>query len=53
MCRLVIDVPEGKVHGNTGCNILNGSLETDMEAANSISFRLDCDNTHGMPAGKQ
>lgn len=36
--QLVIDVPEGKVHGNTGCNILNGSLETDMEAANSISF---------------
>ncbi len=36
--QLVIDVPEGKVHGNTGCNILNGAFETDMEAANSISF---------------
>lgn len=36
--QLVIDVPEGKVHGNTGCNILNGKLETDMDAANSISF---------------
>lgn len=37
--KLVIDVDEGKVHGNTGCNILNGSLETDMDAANSISFQ--------------
>lgn len=36
--KLVIDVDEGKVHGNTGCNILNGSFETDMDAANSISF---------------
>lgn len=36
--EFVIDVNEGKIHGNTGCNILNGSLEIDMEAANSISF---------------
>lgn len=37
--KLVIDVDEGKLHGNTGCNVLNGSLETDMETANSISFQ--------------
>lgn len=37
--QLVIDVDEGKVHGNTGCNILNGSFETDMEMPNSISFQ--------------
>ena len=37
--KMVIDVEEGKVHGNTGCNIFNGSLETDMDAANSISFQ--------------
>lgn len=37
--RLVIDVDEGRVHGDTGCNVLNGILETDMEAANSISFQ--------------
>lgn len=37
--KLVIDVDEGKLHGNTGCNIINGTLETDMEAANSISFQ--------------
>lgn len=36
--QLVIDVEEGKLHGQTGCNILNGSFETDMNAANSISF---------------
>lgn len=37
--KLVIDVDEGKLHGNTGCNIINGSLETDMDTANSISFQ--------------
>lgn len=36
--KLALDVDEGKLHGNTGCNIINGSLETDMDAANSISF---------------
>lgn len=35
---MVIDIDEGKVHGNTGCNILNGSIEINMEAPNSISF---------------
>ena len=37
--KLVIDVEEGKIHGNTGCNIINGTLETDMDSANSISFQ--------------
>lgn len=36
--KLVIDVEEGKLHGNTGCNILNGNMEINMEEANSISF---------------
>lgn len=36
---LVIDIAEGKVHGNTGCNILNGTITTDMDAPNSISFQ--------------
>ena len=35
---LVFDVDEKKVHGNTGCNVLNGKLETDMDAPNSISI---------------
>lgn len=37
--RFVIDVDENKIHGNTGCNMLNGKLVTDMDAANSISFQ--------------
>ena len=36
--KMVFDVDEGKVHGNTGCNIFNGNLEIDMEKANSISI---------------
>lgn len=35
---LVIDVDEGKLHGNTGCNIMNGKVETDLDTPNSISF---------------
>lgn len=37
--KIVIDVDEGKLHGNTGCNLLNGVFTTDMETANSISFQ--------------
>lgn len=37
--KLVIDVEEGKLHGNTGCNVINGSLEINMDSANSISFQ--------------
>ena len=37
--KLVIDVEEGKVHGNTGCNVFNGTLEINMNSANSISFQ--------------
>ena len=36
--KLVIDVDEGRLHGNTGCNIINGRLDIDMDEANSISF---------------
>lgn len=36
--KVVLDVDEKRMHGNTGCNIINGDLETDMDAANSISF---------------
>lgn len=34
--QLVIDVPELRIHGNTGCNILNGSLVRDPGIANSL-----------------
>lgn len=36
--KIALDVDEKRLHGNTGCNIINGILETDMDAANSISF---------------
>lgn len=36
--KIALDVDEKRLHGNTGCNIINGELETDMDAANSISF---------------
>lgn len=36
--KMVIDVDEGKLHGNTGCNIMNGALAIDMDQPNSISF---------------
>ncbi|MDE7345300.1 MAG: META domain-containing protein [Muribaculaceae bacterium] len=36
--KVALDVEEKRLHGNTGCNIINGELETDMDAANSISF---------------
>ncbi len=37
--KFVIDTAEGKLHGNTGCNIFNGKMELDMETPNSISFQ--------------
>lgn len=48
--QLVIDTDEGKIHGNTGCNILNGKIDIDMETVNTISFhdiittRMACPN---------
>lgn len=36
--KLALDVDEKRMHGNTGCNIINGEFETDMDTANSISF---------------
>lgn len=36
--NLVIDIDEGKLHGNTGCNIMNGRVEADKDTPNSISF---------------
>ena len=35
---LVFDVDEKKIHGNTGCNVMNGTFETDMDSPNSISI---------------
>ena len=48
--KLVIDMEQRKLHGNTGCNILNGAIDMDMESANTIAFhdiittRMACPN---------
>lgn len=49
--KIALDVDERHLHGNTGCNIINGELETDMDTPNSISFsqigmtRMACPNS--------
>lgn len=54
--RIVIDIDEEKVHGNTGCNILNGIVKTDMELPNCISFeqlittRMACPDSENIEA---
>lgn len=36
---LVFDIAEQKLHGNTGCNILNGKIAIDMGEHNSLTFQ--------------
>lgn len=36
--RLVIDIQENKLHGNSGCNIINGLISLDPKKNNSIQF---------------
>lgn len=45
--RMVIDVPEQKLHGNSGCNLMNGSLLIDPDKNNSVQF-LDIATTRMM-----
>lgn len=42
--RLVIDIAERRVHGRTGCNIMNGALLIDPDKASSVQF-LDLTST--------
>lgn len=37
--KMVIDIPEGKIHGNTGCNIFNGGIFVDPDKNGSIQFK--------------
>lgn len=37
--RFSLDIPELKIHGNAGCNILNGSILVDHDRPNSIQFQ--------------
>lgn len=36
--RFVIDLPEKKLHGNAGCNIVNGEISVDPDVTNSVQF---------------
>ncbi|MDE7181371.1 MAG: META domain-containing protein [Muribaculaceae bacterium] len=51
--KMVIDIDEGKLHGNTGCNIMNGEISVDMEQANSISFSNIITTRMACPEGSQ
>lgn len=48
--NIVIDIDQGVIHGNTGCNIFNGVIDIDMETVNTINFhdiittRMACPN---------
>lgn len=35
---MTIDIPELRVHGNAGCNIINGQLFIDPDKANALQF---------------
>lgn len=37
--KMVIDIPEHKVHGNTGCNVFNGTIFVDPDVDGSIQFQ--------------
>lgn len=36
--QFVIDLPEKKLHGNAGCNIVNGDISVDPDVTNSVQF---------------
>lgn len=36
--QFVFDLPEKKIHGNAGCNIINGEISIDPDVANSVQF---------------
>lgn len=36
--QIVIDIPELKIHGNGGCNVINGKIFIDPAKQNSIQF---------------
>lgn len=36
--KLVVDVPEGQLHGNTGCNVVNGRITRDAMVPSSVQF---------------
>ncbi|MDE6119046.1 MAG: META domain-containing protein, partial [Muribaculaceae bacterium] len=49
--RLVFDVTEGLVHGNTGCNLLNGSITQDPQVTSSVQFSALATTRMACPPG--
>lgn len=37
--KVVIDIDECKIHGNAGCNILNGSIVVNLDKGNGLEFK--------------
>lgn len=37
--QMVIDIPELKLHGNAGCNTMNGSIYINPDKQNSLEFK--------------
>lgn len=37
--KIVIDVDECKIHGNAGCNILNGAIVVNLDKGDGIEFK--------------
>lgn len=37
--RIVIDVDEHRIHGNAGCNLLNGDITINLDKGNGIEFK--------------
>lgn len=37
--KIVIDVDEGKIHGNAGCNIVNGTVVVNLDKGDGIEFK--------------
>ncbi len=48
--KIVVDLQTNTVHGDAGCNVLNGTVEVDMSVENGIGFtnlrttRMTCPN---------
>lgn len=36
--QFVFDLPEKKIHGNAGCNIVNGEISVEPDVTNSVQF---------------
>lgn len=36
--QMVVDLANYKIHGNAGCNVLNGTLSVNMEVENGVRF---------------